>query len=107
MPYDDVNVLFLKKNHVGFFNVVLLLSCKIVIVTIFYRKYRFKKNSFGPTVVIKNGDLHDAGPAQLEGPALLLGLQVRQLQEELLVRLPLVVVHDRDANLITDIFIMM
>ncbi len=65
------------------------------------------KDSCGPTVVVKNCDLHDAGPAQLEGPALLLGLQVRQLQEELLVRLPLVVVHDRDANLITKFSIMM
>ena len=50
------------------------------------------------TVVVEYGDLHDAGPAQLDGPALR-PLEGGQLQEELLVRLPLVVVNNRDANL--------
>ena len=48
-------------------------------------------------VVIEDGDLHDAGPAQLH---VLRGTrrEQRELQEEFLVRLPLVVVHDRDAD---------
>ena len=50
------------------------------------------------TVVVEDGDLHDAGPAELEG-VVVLGLHVGQLQEELLVRLPLVVVHDGYTNL--------
>ena len=50
------------------------------------------------TIVVENHDLHDAGPAELECVAVL-ALDVGQLQEELLVRLPLVVVNDRHSNL--------
>jgi hypothetical protein len=53
----------------------------------------------GLTIIVEYGDLHDAGPAQLDHPPLLLPLQGRQLHEELLVRLPLVIVHNCDANL--------
>ena len=50
------------------------------------------------TVIVEDGDLHDAGPTQLHLP-ISVTLQHRQLEEELLVRLPLVVVHNRHPDL--------
>ena len=52
-------------------------------------------------VVIEDGDLHDASPAQLHLLARALASREQgELQEEFLVRLPLVVVHYRDADLL-------
>ena len=51
-----------------------------------------------PTVVVEDHDFHDAGPAQLD-LAPVLGRQLLQLEEKLLIRLPLVVVHNGDFDL--------
>ena len=59
-----------------------------------------EKKIYKLTVVVEDGDLHDACATELELPVVL-GLDVGQLQEELLVRLPLVVVHNSDSNLNT------
>ncbi len=50
------------------------------------------------TVIIKNSDLHDTGSTKLKFSSFS-SRYFTQLQEELLVRLPLVVVHDGDADL--------
>ena len=50
------------------------------------------------TIVIEYGDLHDRSPPQTH----FLAIPARnesELQEELLIRLPLVVVHDLNTNL--------
>ena len=51
------------------------------------------------TVIVEDCDLHDAGPAELYFAAFISG-EERKLEEELLVRLPLVVVHDSDPDLL-------
>ncbi len=50
------------------------------------------------TVVVEDGDFHDGSPAEPDVLAVPAGDE-RQFQEELLVGLPLVVVHDLDADL--------
>ena len=51
------------------------------------------------TVIVEDCNLHDAGPAELYFAGLISG-EERQLEEELLVGLPLVVVHDGDPDLL-------
>lgn len=56
------------------------------------------QNELTLTVIIEDGDLHDAGPAELH-VSRVIGDE-RQLEEELLVRLPLVVVNNGDSDLL-------
>ena len=51
------------------------------------------------TVIVEDGNLHDAGPAKLHLPVVVSG-EKRQLEEKLLVRLPLVVIHNCDPDLL-------
>ena len=51
------------------------------------------------TVIVEDGDLHDAGPAELNLPVVVPG-EERQLEEKLLVWLPLVVIHNCDPDLL-------
>ena len=55
------------------------------------------------TVIIEDCDLHDAGPAELYF-AVFVSREERNLEEELLIRLPLVVVHD--GNLVHSLVVL-
>ena len=50
------------------------------------------------TIIIENHDLHNAGPSQLHFLQIL-SINNGKLQEELLVWLPLIVIHNGDSNL--------
>ena len=50
------------------------------------------------TVIVKNNDLHDGGSAEFDLLVVVVAEQV-QLEEELLIRLPLVVVNNGYTNL--------